>query len=46
MRIVINGAVSGDLQFGWTNVISPQQARAEEFGFDLSADFTRVFAPF
>ena len=32
---IINGVVSGDLQFGWTNVISLYQARTEGFDFKL-----------
>ena len=34
---IINGVVSGDLQFGWTNVISLYQARTEGFDFKLLA---------
>jgi NitT/TauT family transport system substrate-binding protein len=34
---IINGVVSGDLQFGWTNVISLYQARTEGFDFKLVA---------
>ena len=34
---IINGVVSGDLQFGWTNVISLYQARVEGFDFKLIA---------
>lgn len=34
---IINGVVSGDLQFGWTNVISLYQARVEGFDFKLLA---------
>ena len=34
---IINGVVSGDLQFGWTNVISLYQARVEGFDFKLVA---------
>lgn len=34
---IINGVVSGDLQFGWTNVISLYQARVGGFDFKLIA---------
>ena len=34
---IINGVVSGDLQFGWTNVISLYQARTGGFDFKLVA---------
>ncbi|HKY06603.1 MAG TPA: ABC transporter substrate-binding protein [Candidatus Binatia bacterium] len=34
---IINGVVSGDLQFGWTNVISLYQAHTEGFDFKLIA---------
>ena len=34
---IINGVVSGDLHFGWTNVISLYQARVEGFDFKLVA---------
>ena len=34
---IINGVVSGDLQFGWTNVISLYQAHVEKFDFKLIA---------
>lgn len=34
---IINGVTSGDLQFGWSNVISLYQARVEGFDFKLVA---------
>lgn len=34
---IINGVTSGDLQFGWSNVISLYQAHAEGFDFKLVA---------
>jgi NitT/TauT family transport system substrate-binding protein len=34
---IINGVTSGDLQFGWTNVISLYQAHVEGFDFKLIA---------
>ena len=34
---IINGVTSGDLQFGWTNVISLYQAHVERFDFKLIA---------
>ena len=34
---IINGVTSGDLQFGWSNVISLYQAHAEGFDFKLIA---------
>src|ERR1043166_1813421 len=35
--VITQGVTSGDLQFGWTNVISLYQARAEGFDFKLVA---------
>src|SRR5262245_28291005 len=34
---IINGVTSGDLQFGWSNVISLYQAHVEGFDFKLIA---------
>ena len=34
---IVNGVTSGDLQFGWSNVISLYQAHAEGFDFKLIA---------
>jgi len=33
--VIVQGVTSGDLQFGWTNVISLYQAHAEGFDFKL-----------
>ena len=35
--VIVQGVTSGDLQFGWTNVISLYQAAAEGFDFKLIA---------
>src|SRR5499427_8446874 len=35
--VIVQGVTSGDLQFGWTNVISLYQAVAEGFDFKLIA---------
>ncbi len=35
--VIVQGVTSGDLQFGWTNVISLYQARVEGFDFKLIA---------
>src|SRR4029450_6782540 len=35
--VIVQGVTSGDLQFGWTNVISLYQAHAEGFDFKLIA---------
>jgi NitT/TauT family transport system substrate-binding protein len=35
--VIVQGVTSGDLQFGWTNVISLYQAYAEGFDFKLVA---------
>ncbi len=35
--VILQGVTSGDLQFGWTNVISLYQAHVEGFGFKLIA---------
>ena len=35
--VIVQGVTSGDLQFGWTNVISLYQAVAEDFDFKLIA---------
>ena len=35
--VIVQGVTSGDLQFGWTNVISLYQARAAGFDFKLIA---------
>src|SRR5438128_1396049 len=35
--VIVQGVTSGDLQFGWTNVISLYQAHAEGFNFKLVA---------
>jgi len=35
--VIVQGVASGDLQFGWTNVISLYQARAAGFDFKLIA---------
>ena len=35
--VIVQGVTSGDLQFGWTNVISLYQAYAEGFDFKLIA---------
>jgi ABC-type nitrate/sulfonate/bicarbonate transport system substrate-binding protein len=36
--VIVQGVTSGDLQFGWTNVISLYQAVVEGFDFKLIAD--------
>ena len=35
--VIVQGVTSGDLQFGWTNVISLYQAHVEGFDFKLIA---------
>jgi hypothetical protein len=40
--VIVQGVTSGDLQIGWTNVISLYQAHVEGFDFKLIAAVRRT----